>query len=408
MAGRHEAFDAQEAERLGGGWRAGLIRYKCEAEAGETDAALATATRLQKEYPNVNAVKLAYARALLAAKRYADCVNYLEQIIVLPSEFGENATDIWREACYALGENAKAESWPENLGAGKPYPRDRRPYEFKRAKRDKDDVPPLVDFEDGRPWRMTTADAAAICEITQEEQLFGTNTLRLSYCGGQAGRMSQATETARSASAPYQAIRIAPPEPVALPEAFDTLYVWVKGNHFGHGGNTDFSVPNPELFAVFRLAQGGEIKIALAKIAWPDWHQVNRRFTAAERAKLAGASFAGFELTGGTQAQYLQMHFDNLAIFTDDLKTPLGVKPRARRNLKPLAGAVQGINTGEGTLPFPTREETIIPKTSAPKEGDLVAQFNGGALGAAAAGDLQVKTWRQGKSLVIDFFAPAG
>ena len=390
--GARRLADAQKAENLGGGWRAGLICYKCETEAGETDAAIATATRLQKEYPHVNTVKLVYAKALLAAKRYADCVNYLGQIVVLPSEFGENATDIWREACYALGDNAKAESWPENLGAGKPYPRDRRPYEFKRAKRDKDDVPPLVDFEDGRPWRMTTADAAAICEITQEEQLFGTNTLRLSYCGkGAAPR-----------------VLFAPPEPVALSETFDTMYVWVKGNHFGRGGNTDFSLPTPELFAVFRLAQGGEIKIALEKIAWPDWHQVNHRFTAAERAKLAGASFAGFELVGGTQAHYLQMHFDDVSMFTDDLKTPLGVKPRARRNLKPLPGAVQGINSGEGTLPFPTREETIIPKTSAPKEGDLVAQFNGGALGAAVASDLQIKTWRQGKSLVIDFFAPAG
>jgi len=388
--------DVMEAERRGGGWRAGLMRYRCEADAGEADAALATATRLQKAYPDANAVKLAYAKALLAAKRYVDCVNYLEQITVLPSEFGENATDIWREACYALGENAKAESWPENLGAGKPYPQDRRPYEFKKAKRDTDDVPPLVDFEDGTNWRVVATDAAATCAITQEEQLFGTNTLKLSYCGGHA------------AGAPCPAVRIAPPEPIALPKAFDTLYVWVKGNHFGRGGNTDFSLPNPELFAVFRLVHGEEMKISLAKITWPDWHQVNRRFTEAERVKFAGATFVGFELSGGTQAQYLQMHFDNLAIFTDDLQTPLDVKPRARRNLKPLAGAVQGINTGEGTLPFPTREETIIPKTSAPKKGDLVAQFNGGSVDATSARDLQITTWRQGRSLVVDFFAPAG
>ena len=98
------------------------MRCKCETDAGETAAALATAERIVKEYPGVNQVKLAYARALLAAKRYADCVKYLERIVILPSEYGENANDIWRAACHALGENAKAESWPENLGAGKPYP----------------------------------------------------------------------------------------------------------------------------------------------------------------------------------------------------------------------------------------------------------------------------------------------
>ena len=390
--GERRLADVLKAEKLGGGWRAGLMRCKLEADAGETDAALATAERLVKDYPDVNHVKLTYARALLTAKRYADCVKYLERSVILPSEYGENATGIWREACYALGENAKAESWPENLGAGKPFPQDRRPYEFKNAKRDKDDVTPLVDFEDGKAWSTAATDAAAFCEITQEEQLFGTNVLRLSYCGkGTSPRVS-----------------FAPPQPVALPEKFDTMYVWIKGNHFGHGGNSDFSIPNPELFVVFRLAQGGDMKISLAKVAWPDWHQVNRRFTVEERAKLAGASFAGFELSGGTQAQYLQMHFDNVSIFTDDLKTPLDVKPRARRNLKPLPGAVQGINTGEGRLPFPTSDATIIPKTSAPKKGDLVAQFNGGAVKKEESASLKTSTWRQGKSLVVDFYAPAG
>ena len=390
--GARRLSDALEAERLGGGWRAGLMRWRCESDAGETAAALATAERLISAYPDVNPVKLAYAKALLSAQRFADCVQYLEGCTILPSEHGENANDIWREACYALGDTEKAESYPENLGAGRPYPQDRRPYEFKAAKRDKDDVPPLVDFEDGVAWRVQTADAAARCDVTQMEQLFGTNTLRLSYCG----------------KGPSPRVSVVPPQPVALPAVFDTFYVWVKGNHFGHGGNTDFSLPNPELSAVFRRAQGDDVKIPLAKVTWPDWHQVNYRFTAAECEKLAGASFVGFELSGGTQAQYLQLHFDNVAVFTDDLKTPLAVKPRARRNITPLQDANQGINTGDGTLPFPTREETIIPKTATPKKGDILAQFNGGAAKKEESPNLKTRTWRRGKSLIIDFHAPAG
>jgi hypothetical protein len=32
-----------------------------------------------------------------------------------------------------------------------------------------------------------------------------------------------------------------------------------------------------------------------------------------------------------------------------------------KRNVKPFCGQIAGLNTGEGTLPFPTREETILP-----------------------------------------------
>ena len=71
--------DVSEAERRGGGWRAGLMRCRCEAEGGDSAAALATAERLQRLWPDVNAVKLAYAQALLENKRFADCVAYLER-----------------------------------------------------------------------------------------------------------------------------------------------------------------------------------------------------------------------------------------------------------------------------------------------------------------------------------------
>ena len=40
----------------------------------------------------------------------------------------------------------------------------------------------------------------------------------------------------------------------------------MKGNHFGRGGNTDFTLPNPELSAVFRRTQGDDVKIPLEKV----------------------------------------------------------------------------------------------------------------------------------------------
>ena len=390
--GKRKYDDVLAAERLGGGWRAGLERFRCESDSGENENALATVERLKTAYPDVNAIKLAYARALLTAKRYADCVAYLEKCTILPSEYGENAESIWREACYALGKIEKAESYPENLGAGKPYPKDNRPYEFKRANRNEDDVKPLIDFEDGAKWSVECSEAAAICGTTSEEQLFGKNTMRLSYCG----RGENPTVILR------------PPAPVALPEDFNTMYLWLKGNHWGRGANTDFSIPNTRFSACFKLADGKEERFFFELLAWPDWHQLNYTFSAKEIERLKGAKFSGFLLENGTQKQYLQLHLDNFAVFKETFDKPMEVKPRAKRNIKPLRGAVQGINTGAETLPFPTSEDTIIPVTKPPRKGDLKPVFSGGAVKKSEAQHLKVTKHMRGKSLIVDLYAPAG
>ena len=77
--------DVAEAERRGGGWRAGLMRWRGESEAGETEAALATAERLISAYPDVNPVKLAYAKALLTAQRFAACVQFPARVRFPPA-----------------------------------------------------------------------------------------------------------------------------------------------------------------------------------------------------------------------------------------------------------------------------------------------------------------------------------
>ncbi|MGI6390268.1 MAG: hypothetical protein ACOX7Q_08750 [Kiritimatiellia bacterium] len=295
-----------------------------------------------------------------------------------------------RAACYALGENEKAESYPENLGAGKPYPQDNRPYEFKNANRTLDDVPALVDFEDDPAWKVRAENAAALCATTRETQLFGEKTLRLSYCG----------------KGDKPSIAFGPEKPVAVTNAWNTFAVWVHGDHFGRGANTQPEVPSAEFFLALRLADGTEQRVSLGKITWPDWHRIERRFSPEETKRFQGAAFAGFVLTGGTQPEYRPMHFDNIAFFMDTLSGKLDIAARAKRNLTPLKGADQGINTGDRNLPFPTTESTIIPRTSSPQEGDLIATFNGGAIAGSDTGKLEVTTSRRGKSLVVDLYAP--
>ena len=73
--------------------------------------------------PGCNALEIAYARALNGCGRWRDTVRFLEGVEVLPSEFGDNACDIWQEAWKNLGDEKMAATYPENLGKGAPYPR---------------------------------------------------------------------------------------------------------------------------------------------------------------------------------------------------------------------------------------------------------------------------------------------
>ncbi len=51
---------------------------------------------------------------------------------------------------------------------------------------------------------------------------------------------------------------------------------------------------------------------------------------------------------------------DSLAFFKEGLH-PLKFQPQPKRNLIPYRDEIVGLNTGPGTLPFPTREQTILP-----------------------------------------------
>ena len=267
-----------------------------------------------------------------------------------------------------------------------------RPYEFVDAGRTADANPALVDFESPGDWRVTCVDAAATFARAQDEQLFGDWTGRLVYRG----------------TGPKPVVRVAPPAPIPVPgEDFDTLTAWVRGTRFGRGANRDPETPSPMLSAVFRLADGGRRRYELGRVDWIDWFLVQFRFPAADLASLRTASFDGFELTGGTQATDRTLHFDSISVFREKLG-PVALKPRAKRNLSPLPGADQGLNTGDGLLPFPTREDTIMPDRAEPLPGEPLVRFTGGARAGSATNLLKVTTRRAGRTLIVDFTAPAG
>lgn len=73
------------------------------------------------------------------------------------------------------------------------------------------------------------------------------------------------------------------------------------------------------------------------------------------------AAFSGIEILkiGKTEPRYF--FCDSLAFYREEL-TPLHFAEQPKRNLKPWRGQSVGLNTGPGTLPSPTREETILPR----------------------------------------------
>ena len=114
--------DLLRAEELGGDWRIGRDLMTELTKRGRFGEAVEAGERYLKHYPAKNALELPYARALQLDGRNRDCVEFLKTVDVLPSEFGDNAHEIWADAWRALGDENKGREFPENLGAGAPYP----------------------------------------------------------------------------------------------------------------------------------------------------------------------------------------------------------------------------------------------------------------------------------------------
>ena len=145
--------DLRRAERLGGGWRCGYELYLHFKERKNWKKTLETTRAYVGRY-DANKLKIAHAAALVQNGLHREAVDYLEKVVILPSEGGDNASAIWIDACRGLAEAALAKgdraaarkaaqrgvSYPENLGVGKPFELDFSPRKSGRN--------PLADWSD--------------------------------------------------------------------------------------------------------------------------------------------------------------------------------------------------------------------------------------------------------------------
>lgn len=218
-----------------------------------------------------------------------------------------------------------------------------RPYELDWAGRVEDDHPPLVDFEDLTGWRVETKDAVATFAVSREQQIWGEGVGKLTY----------------RADGTVPEIVLRPPAPLPVPAAFDAVSCWIFGNNFLA---RDKTTPSVTIRALFADGEGGEFEVLLAHMNWMEWFLCHRRLSAEqiERVAKGGATFLGLRVTGGHNREDRVLYFDNLAVFTEEF-APLTFAPRAKRGVQVFSDCDQALNTGEGTLPFPNRPETIVP-----------------------------------------------
>lgn len=109
--------DLVRAADLEDSWRVGRAKMCVLAELGDWREVQNVGADYLRRYPRTNQIQIPYANALLKLKDYEGCVRFLDGVSILPSEFGDNATDIYQAAERALG---REKTWPEHLGKGKP------------------------------------------------------------------------------------------------------------------------------------------------------------------------------------------------------------------------------------------------------------------------------------------------
>ncbi len=227
-----------------------------------------------------------------------------------------------------------------------------RPYELDWAGRFEDDHPPLVDFEQMGQWRVETENSVASFTQSREQQIWGKYVAKLTYRFEKGASTLPTTSTA-------PAVYLRPPEPIAIAQPFDAVTMWVYGNNWGT--RNDPNTPQIDIQVLFTDSAGREFGVDLIRVRWEEWFLCHKRLTPEQIERVrGGAAFTGFRIGNGRQSADRVVYFDNLAVFTEQFP-PLHFPPRPARGIEMFPGQDVGLNTGPGRLPFPNREQTILP-----------------------------------------------
>ncbi|HWQ54104.1 MAG TPA: hypothetical protein VN442_10495 [Bryobacteraceae bacterium] len=218
-----------------------------------------------------------------------------------------------------------------------------QPYEMTWTQREQNPHT-VVDFEDLTGWTLELeGSTAGELRRSREQQMWGRHVAKMVFSApDRQGRM-----IAR------------PPKPVAIPDRFDSVELWAYGNHWEW--ERDKIDRAASVAILIADAQGKQFRIPLAELRWKQWWLIHRRLDADMQKSIAyPAYFTGVGLSTIGNVDPRDFFCDSLAFYQEELK-PLQFAPQPRRNLKSWPGQIAGLNTGPGVLPFPTREQTILP-----------------------------------------------
>lgn len=218
-----------------------------------------------------------------------------------------------------------------------------QPYEFTWVQRE-EDPRTLIDFEDLSGWTLELHEGGAgELRRSREQQMWGQHVAKFWY----HGTSKESRVVAR------------PPKPVPIPGRFDSIDLWGYGNRWGW--HADQTTPAARVSILVTDARNKEHRIQITDINWKQWWLIHRRVPQPDLEQIVfPAAFTGIELANASNTQNRHFYCDSLVFYSEDLK-PLIFQAQPKRNLRPFRGQIVGLNTGEGTLPFPTREETILP-----------------------------------------------
>ncbi len=215
------------------------------------------------------------------------------------------------------------------------------PYEIALAGR-KQAADVLCSFDELRGWKVLLAGGAeATLGATTQQVLWAEKNpvARLEY---------------RGTSGPGRIV-LKPPAPLRIADNARVAELWCYGNNWGWV--PDPTTPQVELALLLENEAKETTRVPLTNVRWQEWWLIFKRF---ERPA-APLFFAGLEITNASNTAMRTLYFESLR-FGEDVRPPLAFALRPKRNLTLFEGQSPGLNTGAGTLPFPTREQTILPE----------------------------------------------
>jgi hypothetical protein len=206
-----------------------------------------------------------------------------------------------------------------------------------------EEAAPTVRFDHLDNWKLAVEGGAqATLQPTRRQDIWNRPVARLRYRGE-----GKAEGKAR--------VFLVPPQPIGLPSDADSVDLWVYGNRW------DWENPpgTPPVRLVLHLRDSGNRahELLVDSVRWQEWWLAHKRLPAGLQFPVQMESV---EVSGGWQTEWREIFFDSIRFYHEDLR-PLKFAARPRRNFELPGGQSPGANIGPGKLPFPTRQQTILP-----------------------------------------------